>query len=349
VQRPPPPLLVPQGSPHSLHVAWLLPLLLIACGSTQNPPPANPVNLDGGATAPDAGANLDDGGARYQVASSDGELIDAARGRVVPWRVYAPVGLNSAAPVIAVSHGGNASLNGQRQLEHLGQEYAAAGFVSIHVGHRPSTTLARHLVDRPQDVSFILDAASQGRLVLPPGFTGQLDTAAVGHAGHSYGAYTAHAVAGAVFTHGTFPDRRVVAIAPISPQGPDQFGSFDRGPVDNTWAEIDVPTYSLVGEAEKDSAAGAGPSMPDWRLFPFLRMRHADRFLSVIPGQTHAQMGGAASAEVNAFVAQNTRRFFEVYVRGQSGACEVGTFALLPQIDQRRGAGARRTKLSDCP
>jgi hypothetical protein len=153
----------------------------------------------------------------------------------------------------------------------------------------------------------------------------------------------------ALFTQGTFRDPRVRAIAPISPQGPGQFGSFNRSPADNTWVSVDVPAFTLVGGAEKDGSEGGDTMMTDWRLFPYFSYRLADHFLAVIPGQNHSQMGNAGSAEVNDFVAKNTRLFFEVYLRDAPSACAIGTLASITDTDLRRMAGEQSSRLAGCP
>ena len=79
-----------------------------------------------------------------------------------------------------------------------------------------------------------------------------LDLNRVGHLGHSWGAYTAHAVAGGRFEHARMSelrDERVVVIVALSPQGPGSegddeqsgragFGAYDSGPKNNTWYPV---------------------------------------------------------------------------------------------------------------
>ncbi|MBN1774425.1 MAG: hypothetical protein JXB32_24410, partial [Deltaproteobacteria bacterium] len=216
---------------------------------------------DGDDTAVDGG---DDG--PFPVGVWDGTITDPERAREIAYRVYYPEGLASRAPVVLVSHGGDGSTNGHLQLAHLGNEFARSGYLSIHLNHLPSTTLMQHRLDRPADVSFVLDRLEDGSLPMPPAFAGEADLDRVGHTGHSWGAYTSHAVGGALFDQGSFRDERIRAICPLSPQGPGQFGSFDRGPDDNSWREVAVPAYNFVGGDERDGSAGGGIEMPDWRL-----------------------------------------------------------------------------------
>jgi hypothetical protein len=276
----------------------------------------------------------------FDVGVFDGRVTDASRSREIAYRLYWPEAATGPLPVLLFSHGGDGNTTGHTVAPHLGTEWAKHGFLAIHLNHRPSATILQHERDRPADVSFVLDRLEAGSLPLPPGLAGTPDLSRVGHSGHSWGAYTSHAVGGAVFDQGTFRDRRIKAIAPISPQGPGGFGAFDRGPDDNSWKDVPVPAYTLVGSLEKDGSVGGGNAMPDWRLYPFNRYRvPPDRFLSVLPGQDHGDMVNGPP-EVQAFVARNTRLFFEVYVAGRTaGACDVGFLSALPGTDTRHKGG----------
>ncbi|MDB4944382.1 MAG: hypothetical protein JWP97_3916 [Labilithrix sp.] len=272
--------------------------------------------------------------AALPTATFDGLTSDPARGRELRYRVrYAP-GWNGCAPIVFLSHGGAGATDGQLALGHLGEEYAAHGFVAVHVNHLPSADVTAHEHDRPADVSFLLDQLVAGKLALPADLRAQLATARVGIAGHSWGAYTAHALGGATFDQGTFRDPRILAIVPISPQGPGDLGAFDRGPSDNTWRTVAVPAYTLVGSVEKDSSFGDDPPItaPDWRLRPFERYPTSpDRYLTIIAGQDHVAMGGGVTPAVDAFVALQSRTFFDAYVRGDAReVCAIGVTGAPP-------------------
>lgn len=273
-------------------------------------------------------------------------------------RVWFPVGFEGAAPVIVVSHGGPGSLKGHENFEHLGQAFAAQGYLSLHVNHRPSIDTTFHRWDRPHDVSAVLDGLETGGLALPADFTGTADLERVGHLGHSWGAYTAHAVAGAEFTNPVpgqttpwrFRDERIDAIVALSPQGWDGFGTFDaehditQPSSDNSWEVVAIPAYCLVGELEKDGVAGVETGdaeayrTADWRLFPFVRYPgDARRYLSVLPGQTHSDLGGGATDEVDTYIAVNARLFFDVYLKGLTEReAEIGLRLLIDGVDNRR-------------
>lgn len=268
---------------------------------------------------------------------AEGEIIDAARDRRVAYRAYFSESWRGCAPVVLVSHGGSGSTRGHRNLAHLGAQLAAHGYFALHLNHLPSSSASHHRLDRPADVSFVLTALETGMLTRPSGFPGRLDLDRVAHAGHSWGAYTSQAVGGAIFEQGAFRDERIDAIIPISPQGPGQFGAFDEEDGDNSWRTIAVPTYWWVGGEEVDGSADGGIRQEGWRLVPFERASAPpDRYLTVVPGQDHNQMGNGGSPEVERFVAENVRVFLDAYLRGRpAAACEIGRVGPLGEVDHR--------------
>ena len=320
------------------------------------------------------------------------------KARTVTLRVhYSPGALAAAAAagararVVLVSHGGQGSERGHRSFAYIAAELVGrGGYVCVNIGHRTSKANIFHRWDRPHDVSAAIDAlAGAGAL---PGGSGaalapalpaalapaRLDVASgrVGHLGHSWGAYTAHAVAGAAFedpvpgaapgARWTFRDPRVGAVVAFSPQGWGQFGQFDVADSDghacsqaqpcaitdpsrdNSWRTVTVPAYVLIGQREMDGAAGVevgaeGTYMaPDWRLTSFVRYAAnaaGTRFATVIPGATHEDLGGNPDSDaLKAYLAVNARLFFDVYLRGRAGRKpEIGLAAMLEGgVDNRR-------------
>lgn len=325
----------------------------VACSATEtNTTDAGGGTPDAGGATPDAGGATPDTG-RLSFATFDRDLMDAARGREVGARIVYPLGTTGPHLVVLVSHGGFGAQNGETLFAHLGEELASAGFVAVQIGHRRSTTNDANRIDRPADVSFLIDALADETLALPSDFGGSLDTTRVGHTGHSAGAFTSHAVAGAAYPYGTFRDARVAAIAPISPQGVgDEFEAFDRGPEDSTWTPVAVPVFVLIGGDELDTN-GVGIFVErDWRLRPFSRYPDAaDRFQVILTGQDHLDMGAQGPPDVKAFIAENVRAFFDVYLRGGGGACTIGTLDPpapgITELARRRAASGSR--LEGCP
>mgnify|MGYP005841313065 CR=1 FL=1 len=272
--------------------------------------------------------------ADHQVGTFVSSVVDEDRAREIAYTLYYPENFDDAAPVLLFSHGGAGSTTGHTRLGFFGRRWASAGYVGIHLNHLPSSSVALHLLDRPLDVSFVIDRIQAGTLPLPAAFEGTLEQTAFGHSGHSFGAYTSMALAGGDYPPlPSFRDPRIVAVAPVSPQGPNQFGAFDDGPDSNTWAAISVPAFNLVGGDETDTNAIGTIEVEGWRLVPFLRYPDFDdKFQAILPGQDHLQMGAFAPPEVQEYLGENTRLFFDVYLKGDtSGLCGIGTTPTFPE------------------
>lgn len=270
----------------------------------------------------------------------DGEVADSQRDRELAFRLYYPVVYTGCTPIVLISHGGNGNFSGHTRLTHLGAELASHGYMALHINHRPSvarnglTANQVHLFDRPADVSFMLDALLNGQITLPSRFTGELAADRVGHIGHSFGAYTSHAVGGALTEQGLFTDPRIRAIVPLSPQGEGVFGFFGHLQADNSWRYVNLPSLMMVGELEIDSRDISGFIADGWRLQPFQNYPNTgDKWQIILADQGHSDIGGQGSSEVQAFIASNSRRFFDAYLRDiDTAACDVGKLNRLPEL-----------------
>ena len=297
---------------------------------------------DGGRPTPDLGGP-EDGGANdagradtgttepeppFEVAFFDADEVDPERQREVGARIFYPLEISGSHHVVAVSHGGLGADNAEVLFDHLGSGLASQGFVVLLVGHRRSDNRDQHRRDRPRDVIFLLDRLEADAIAFPGDFGGTLQLERVGMTGHSAGAFTTQALAGAAYPYPTATDPRIGAIAPISVQGVgDFFEAFDRGPNDSTWQSVTVPVFVLLG-SEELSTNGFGRFIEaDWRLQAFSRYPDSvDRIQVIIEGQDHLQMGAMGSEDVETYIARNIAAFFDVYLRdGSTDPCDVGT------------------------
>ncbi len=150
---------------------------------------------------PTAMANLASPG-RYLVKLQTEILKDPRRSRQFTADFYLPQGLSQPAPVIVLSHG----LASDRQhFAATARHLASHGFVAVTVEH-PGSNLQKfknllaglskemfdvsEFIDRPQDVSYVLDDLWRR-------MPGMANVRQVGVIGHSFGGYTALALAGA--------------------------------------------------------------------------------------------------------------------------------------------------------
>jgi predicted dienelactone hydrolase len=139
---------------------------------------------------------------QYLIKLETETLIDVRRNRSFIVDFYWPQGATRPAPVIVLSHG----LGSDRQhFAALAKHLASYGFVAVTVEH-PGSNLGKlqqllngsskevfdvsEFVDRPKDVSYVLDNLAQR-------FPGAVDVQKAGVIGHSFGGYTALALAGA--------------------------------------------------------------------------------------------------------------------------------------------------------
>jgi predicted dienelactone hydrolase len=158
-------------------------------------------------------------------------------------------------PLVAYSHGSG----GLRYIHSNYTEFLAShGYIVVAPDHTGNTAVdqfaggetdrAVTLLNRPQDISVVIDAMLDPDSLETAGFPASVDSESIAVTGHSLGGFTSYAVvAGFENELGSFePDQRVDAIIPLAPAvgGNDptqQLLSDDR------LAAVDVPALVMVG------------------------------------------------------------------------------------------------------
>ena len=160
----------------------------------------------------------------------------------------APLTADTWLPLILFSHG-NCGVS--FQSTPLMEQLASHGMVVVAPNHTGNTVnecisgsqdpFAVSAQDRPADLSFLIDHFLAKSADPTDDFFAHINPFAIGVAGHSFGGYTAIAMASGIeapeYGISVAPDPRVRAIAPIAPAS--EF--FD----DAELASIDVPTFLL--------------------------------------------------------------------------------------------------------
>lgn len=268
-------------------------------------------------------------------------LLDAKRGKELHVRVFYP-NEPGPYPVIVFSHGAGGS---QSCCEALTRHWATYGYVTLQPTHDDSTVQRRNAGEeninfliavrdalkkpalwqsRPRDISFVLDSLPvlQKRI---PALGGKIDAEHIGVGGHSMGAFTADAIAGALIDLPNHPatnfaDSRVKAVVLLSPQGPGEFGLTDH-----SWDHVTLPLLSMTGSLD----LGAGNQGPDWKKIPFERSQPGAKYHVFIQGANHMSFISAKTL-VRAHAAQGdsilgytnaaSLAFWDAYLKADSAA-----------------------------
>jgi predicted dienelactone hydrolase len=224
-------------------------------------------------------------------------LTDATRGRQVPLKIFYPQQEQSGGyPIVIFSHGAGLSKD---RYGYLGRFWAENGYVVIHVTHLddgfiiikygkllvsgswvPDSKEAEDAVsngprvNRPLDISFVIDSLPVIAKAVPE-LGIRMDPSRIGVAGHSFGAYTAIAVAGAVI-HGpagesrSFGDPRIRAFIAMSPAGP--VGAL----APDSWVTIARPMLTIIGSKESR-----------WVLKSFEGLQPGGKYRVTVAGADH--------------------------------------------------------------
>ncbi|WP_413166065.1 alpha/beta hydrolase [Capilliphycus salinus ALCB114379] len=251
-------------------------------------------------------------------------LNDRQRNRKILVDVYVPAPLEqvnqgkpNSIPIIVVSHGLAAN---RTDYAAFGEHLASYGFVAALIQHPGSDTdqiqallsgratdvfKVSEFVDRPADISFLLDSLERRN---QDEFDGQLNVNQVGVAGYSFGAYTALAIAGAEIDFDNlqadcssefdspnlarlfqcralelprksyqFRDERVKAIMPINPVNSSIFG-------EQSLSQISIPIlWKTSGEDKVTPVAWEQVRSFTWLTTP-------DKYLLLAEGDHHINL-----------------------------------------------------------
>lgn len=265
-------------------------------------------------------------------------LRDISRARDIPVKLYLPAD-HPRPPVIILSTGLGATC---RHYAYLARHWAGRGYAVFVLQHPGSddaifrkpwsdpfwavmraAVRKRNWIDRPLDVRFLIDHIVAVSSSTGPAF----DKDRIGLAGHSFGAYTALAVAGlrVDFPGGAahpLADPRIRAVVSMSFPG-DMGGAL--GP--DAFTAIALPVLHFSGT--RDDTPMLGSWAPDRRI-PFDRTPAPDQYLVTIAGADHFALAdneiGLDGREVrrNPAVHQNacviTTVFWDAFLRSDPAA-----------------------------
>lgn len=230
------------------------------------------------------------------------DWTDAQRNRPVPAKIYYPADGKGPFPIVIFSHG----LGGSREgYAYLGRHWASHGYVSVHVEHEGSDDAVwrgqakvaeqmqkaakdpENAVNRPKDVSLAIDQMERLQAEQGP-LKDRLALDRIAVAGHSFGAFTALAVAGEAGTHVseslTLADERVRAAIPMSSPVP-----FRRKDYDEIYAPIAIPCLHMTGTQDESPIAF---TKAENRRIPYDHINKADQYLVTFVGGDHAIFSG---------------------------------------------------------
>lgn len=238
---------------------------------------------------------------QFQVTVTDKSWTDSARqNREVPVRIYAPKDDPAKLPVLIFSHG----LGGSREgYAYFGRHMASHGYLCVHVQHHGSDGQAiraavqggesptealrkaamnlQNAVDRPKDVTFVLDQLAEMNKAGNE-LADRLDMDHIAIAGHSFGGFTAMACAGQ--GDDRLRDPRIKSAIAMSAPAPK------IGP---GYASITIPVLDMTGTLDDSPILGG---TVESRLKAFEKLNKNERYLVVFNGGDHMVFSGRSDA-----------------------------------------------------
>ena len=258
------------------------------------------------------------------------ERIEVPRsdGASTPLMVYEPAAAKTCPPLLLVSHGAGGSEQG---LRYVGEALSADGWRVVVMGHRESGLPVLKQDLRSDGFKGGITALVTDAPAYRPRFL-DIDAALAWseqrcHAsfkallGHSMGAITVMLEAGAHNKLGLAPKGSFDAYVALSPEGP--------GPVfpEGAWAPIAAPTLLVTGTRDQ----GLGGDYR-WRMQAFDGLGPGCRWLAVVDGANHMNLGGGQFA---AGAQKSTTTLVSAYLDAlRSGRC--GTPPALAGVSVRQ-------------
>lgn len=211
----------------------------------------------------------------------DDEVVDDARDRTIPVRIYLPAGLDEPAAVLLFSHG----LGGARDNNpYLARHWTARGYVCVFLQHPGSdesvwkdkrlgermvalkkAASMKNFAARVDDVKRVLDQLETWEHQPDHRLHGKLDLKRIGMSGHSFGARTTQAVSGQSFPliRQKYTDKRIKAAVAFSPS------AVKRGDNGRAFQSVAIPWMLMTGTHDESMISDERPEQRT-KVYPAL-------------------------------------------------------------------------------
>lgn len=263
------------------------------------------------------------------------EWFDAKRNRQIPAKLHFPATGAGKLPLLIISHGMGGTRDG---LDYLGKFWASHGYICAQLQHigsdesvwrgkgtpaqmraamKAGVESPKVINDRPFDVQFAIDEMLRMNLDPKSALFGRIDAQKIGAAGHSFGAFTAQAVAGRGAPQTGWRDPRVIASIALS--APAQALEQSRPQYTN----FNTPFYLLTGTRDQ---AQIGGTDVQFRRVPFDAIEGVEGQLLILNDATHGTFGGGTrnggkkDGLHHSLIHTSTLLFWDAYLKGDAKA-----------------------------